>query len=234
MSDGEPTFQLPKAIERTLPMLSKVYEKEELWQLQQIMVNSKVRIDEAFSYDGWNDGTYGHAVYLEIPERLFSLTLKQTLSIQDRIKKDLTNLLTFPNEFIAKVSLEIDVGDGDWRKNSGMLVSAAKTAPPDAENRVWGGNDDFRIFLSHISTFKAQAAELKDRLRLFGVSCFVAHQDIEPETEWQNEIEVALASMHGFVAMLSDGFHESNWTDQEVGFAFARQVPRVALRLAGC
>jgi hypothetical protein len=55
--------------------------------------------------------------------------------------------------------------------------------------------------------------------------------DIHPTKEWQDEIESALSSMDGFVALLTDNFHESDWTDQEVGFALARGVPIVAVRL---
>ena len=104
----------------------------------------------------------------------------------------------------------------------------------DAAGWPWSHRKDFleRLAAQGVAQqFKTEAADLKVRLQLFGVSCFVALEDIEAETEWQNEIEVALASMHGFVAILTKGFHESNWTDQEVGFAFARRVPRVAVRL---
>ena len=37
--------------------------------------------------------------------------------------------------------------------------------------------------------------------------------------------------MDGFVALMSEGFHDSNWTDQEVGYALARGVPIIAVRL---
>jgi hypothetical protein len=63
------------------------------------------------------------------------------------------------------------------------------------------------------------------------MSCFVAHEDIHPTTEWQDEIENALSTMDAFVALMTDNFHESDWTDQEVGYAFARGVPIVAARL---
>jgi hypothetical protein len=51
-------------------------------------------------------------------------------------------------------------------------------------------------------------------LRSFGVSAFVAHENIEP-TKWQDEIEKALLSMNALAAILMPGFHESKWTDQE-------------------
>jgi hypothetical protein len=37
--------------------------------------------------------------------------------------------------------------------------------------------------------------------------------------------------MDGFVAIMTDGFHDSFWTDQEVGFALACGVPVIALRM---
>ena len=37
--------------------------------------------------------------------------------------------------------------------------------------------------------------------------------------------------MDAFVALLTEGFHDSLWTDQEVGFALSRGVPILAVRL---
>jgi len=71
---------------------------------------------------------------------------------------------------------------------------------------------------------------LKDALALYNVSCFVAHNDIEPTTAWQDEIEKALHTMDALVALLTPDFHASNWTDQEVGFAMGRGVLIVSLR----
>ncbi len=65
----------------------------------------------------------------------------------------------------------------------------------------------------------------------FGISAFVAHQDIQPTKAWQDEIENALTTMDAFVALLTEGFHESEWTDQEVGFALVRGIPVVSVRL---
>jgi hypothetical protein len=82
----------------------------------------------------------------------------------------------------------------------------------------------FRLFLSHISEFKDKVAQLQQALLKYGVSAFVAHTDIEPTKEWQQEIEAALQTMDALAAILMPGFKESNWTDQEVGFAVCRGV----------
>jgi hypothetical protein len=79
--------------------------------------------------------------------------------------------------------------------------------------------DHFRLFLTHVSTQKSVAHNLKESLEPYYVSCFVAHDDIEPTREWQDEIEEALRAMDALAALLSPDFHTSSWTDQEVGFA---------------
>ena len=37
--------------------------------------------------------------------------------------------------------------------------------------------------------------------------------------------------MDAFAALMTEGFHDSDWTDQEVGFALARGVPVIAVKL---
>jgi hypothetical protein len=82
----------------------------------------------------------------------------------------------------------------------------------------------FRLFLSHLSSFKEKTAQLQTALREYGISAFVAHEDIAPTKEWQHEIENALFTMDALVVILTPGFKESNWTDQEVGVAVGRDV----------
>lgn len=85
-------------------------------------------------------------------------------------------------------------------------------------------NGYFRMFISHITSRKKQASNLKNALEELGITSFVAHEDINPTKEWQKEIQKALNSMDCMSAMLYDGFHQSNWCDQEVGIALGRNV----------
>ena len=100
----------------------------------------------------------------------------------------------------------------------------------DAELRVWD-QDYYRLFITHKSEDRVAVSTLKEKLQLYGISAFVAHEDIHPTLEWQNEIEYALGTMEALVAYMTPNFHESSWTDQELGFAFGRGVPIIALRL---
>lgn len=88
----------------------------------------------------------------------------------------------------------------------------------------------FRLFVSHLSSEKVLAAQLQEALLAYGISSFVAHNDIEPTLEWQTQIETALATADSLVALLHPAFHASNWTDQEIGFAMGRGLPVFAVR----
>jgi len=82
----------------------------------------------------------------------------------------------------------------------------------------------FKLFLSHLSSFKKTTGQLQAALKGYGISAFVAHVDIEPTREWLAEIEAGLYSMDALAAILMPGFKESNWTDQEIGIAVGRSV----------
>ena len=82
-----------------------------------------------------------------------------------------------------------------------------------------------RVFISHVDQYKSDAVRIKSILSNYGIASFVAHEDIEPSEEWQSEIIRSLSEMNMFIALLTEGFHESNWADQEVGFALARSTP---------
>jgi hypothetical protein len=88
-----------------------------------------------------------------------------------------------------------------------------------------------RLFISHLATYKVFASELQTELLQYGISAFVAHSDIEPTSEWQTQIETALATCEALVALLHEKFHESKWTDQEIGFAMGRGAPSFTVRL---
>lgn len=87
----------------------------------------------------------------------------------------------------------------------------------------------YRLFLSHLSAHKAFSAQLQESLLPFGISAFVAHNDIEPTLEWQAQIEAGLSTADSLIALLHPDFHSSKWTDQEVGFAMGRGLPVFAI-----
>lgn len=153
------------------------------------------------------------------------------MSFQSQIKEDLDSMHGARDEFIDAVFIEIEVqNDCDWRKESGLLLNKKNIILPEAKKRIWG-EDGFRVFLSHKNDFKVKVTELKKELKKFGISSFVAHEDIHATRAWQDEIENALFSMDALVALMTKGFHDSLWTDQEIGVAFGRGVPIIAVKL---
>jgi hypothetical protein len=230
MTDS-PKFELSKHIERYVAALSKLYAQDGERLLQEILVNAQVQVEEQRTYDNWNGGTYGHGLFLTLPETLYLKSAKQRGDLQERIAQDINKLHNFQDEHISDVFLEMQLLEAtDWRAQSGLLIGVTKHAPEASIKRIWTENR-YRVFLSHKAEVKKETAQVKERLALFGISCFVAHEDIHPTMQWQDEIENALATMDAFVALMTDNFHESDWTDQEVGYAFARGIPIVAVRL---
>lgn len=112
------------------------------------------------------------------------------------------------------------------RPNSNVQVTLFESGT----YRGWR-NGYFRMFISHITSKKQQASSLKVALEDYGITSFVAHEDINPTREWQKEIQRALNSMDCMSAMLYDGFHKSHWCDQEVGIALGRSITVLPLIL---
>jgi hypothetical protein len=120
-------------------------------------------------------------------------------------------LANAPEQAIVRIADELEI------PHTYTVVSAGAVT----ESKFWEPNR-FRLFLSHLSSFKATTAKLRASLRKFAISGFVAHEDIEPTKEWQDEIEAALFSMDALVALVTPKFVESKWADQEVGIAIGR------------
>jgi hypothetical protein len=88
-----------------------------------------------------------------------------------------------------------------------------------------------RLFISHTHHAKIHVAAQKLALASFGIHAFVAHEDIEPSHEWQAVIEQALATCDALIAWLTPEFPQSQWCDQEVGFAMSRTIQIIPVRV---
>jgi len=78
------------------------------------------------------------------------------------------------------------------------------------------------LFLSYSVKDRKVAAEGKQNLSSAGFAVFLAHEDIMPTDEWLRRIEAELKRCNVFVAILSENFRNSDWTDQEAGYALSR------------
>ena len=48
---------------------------------------------------------------------------------------------------------------------------------------------------------------------------------------WQLEIEKGLETMEVMLAFVTDDFHNSTWTNQEIGYALGKSVPIISVKL---
>ena len=87
MNEQNIEFEIPKNIDRYLAILSKFYSKEGERELQGLIVNSKPRVQEGWTYDGWDGGMYGHALYLALPESIYLEIVNKKVELQSKIKE---------------------------------------------------------------------------------------------------------------------------------------------------
>lgn len=117
--------------------------------------------------------------------------------------------------------------DGELRGLYEYLV--AEVARVDESDLPWR-DGEFKLFLSHIAKEKHFLSLLASSLGHYGVHGFVAHEHIDPGKAWAEVIRSCLFTCDALVAVLHDGFHESSWTDQEVGFVMGQHKFAVAVR----
>lgn len=234
MTTGDLRFRLPGRVDSYLATLNRLYERTGETLLREIVVNGVVSVHEGWDHESYCDGeSYGHAVTLTVPEDTYLKVMEDRERLRRRLSADLNKLDNCQNEHVSEVFIEMEPTESDhWREESGVYRArtAALSIPAEALQRIWG-TQHVRVFLSHKSSAKEAATKLKQSFARCGIAAFVAHEDIEPTEEWQREIERALFSMDTLVALLSEDFHGSSWTDQEVGVAIGRGVPLIAIRL---
>ena len=229
MSHDTP-YTLPSQLDTYLAVLSRVYKKDNKQRLLRVIANASINVTEHWEVSYYDNNEVGHAVFLHLPDEIYAEILNAKSDIQVDLRSDLNNVCSVPHEYVAAVFLG-PKGDSpdNWRESSGAILQD-KIVSEIAQTRIWEPNK-YRVFLSHKSSVKVNTAALKESLSLFGISCFVAHEDIHPTKEWMDEIESALFSMDALVALMTDDFHNSDWTDQEVGVAMGRNVPIISVKL---
>ncbi|HEU0132086.1 MAG TPA: toll/interleukin-1 receptor domain-containing protein [Mycobacteriales bacterium] len=107
------------------------------------------------------------------------------------------------------------------------VLGAAAAADPSG---LWRP-DTVRLFLSHSAHHKGFATDVANELAVVGVHAFVAHEDIEPTRQWQEQIVRALNTAEVFAGLVHPEVNDSAWCHQEIGWALGRGLPMFFLRL---
>lgn len=181
---------------------------------------SKYELRENVYHDNWDGGIDYHRLTLYVPLVVFKKIKDQVNEVEKKICQT-----------IQQISRDVEC-EG---LNSVTILPEGMTTENEKASLSINGMDFVKakgsssyhgidVFISHLAKYKSEAHELKCKLKSFGVSAFVAHEDIEPTKEWQEEIENALRNARSLVALLRPGFQESDWCAQEIGFAYARGI----------
>ncbi len=218
----EEDYQLPKRIPRYIKRLVGEYSRNEMATIVPVLDRSRIEVITGTDFNSWNGGQSGHDLLLLVPDEFMGLIpLDQQNDIQARIAQDLNKASSsIEDEYVHRVHFEYD----DDAPSQSLSVD------PIAMERLWQPNM-LKVFISHRDTAKVYAHDLSKRLGRMGFSCFVAHDSIEPDEEWQKEIEKAPQSMDVMLAFITDDFFDSAWTNQEIGYAIGKRIPIVSVKL---
>jgi hypothetical protein len=110
-------FELPKKFEKMLAALAIYYSQHNKLVLQKVLVNSRYHIHEEWSSDNWNGGTYGHAVYFQVPRLIYFEIFDNLNDVRMEIRQDINRFSNVQNEFIEEIFLELqdDPALENWR-----------------------------------------------------------------------------------------------------------------------
>jgi hypothetical protein len=221
---------LPIKLPQYLVRLHMTYEKRGETDLRDVIASSRYYVREDATYDNWNGGISGHDVVFFLPlHELAKIDVERQSDIAGGIKDLLQKMGEgIENEFFNHISFElIDENDADCQK----AVPFSQTPPVNPDTLSFWKPGLARVFISHRDERKVAARELSDALEDYGMSCFVAHDTIQPMSEWRAEIMKGLHTMEVMLIFLTDDFKESMWCHQEVGFALGKGVPIISLKL---
>ena len=185
---------------------------------------------ESFSESDW----YGLG---QITGQLHTITnhhrLLRSLSFGDDdypgcVADVLNSIFSQDNNLIPEVIEHYDIDL--WYQQKAPVKHQKLFAPSVVKSADFWVEGYARLFLSHLSSNRERMSSLKSHLKDWGISVFVAHEDIEASREWRDEVEAGLETMDLFAAVVEPGFKESDWCAQEVGYALGRKVDIIPLR----
>lgn len=137
MSIDRTDFAIPKRIDAFIRRLYIEYRRAGDQTLMDILLNSKVRVNESVSYDGYGDGVHGHDVILLLEAEHFeNIPLREQSKIADSIRDDLiVATRSISGETINGVYLELR-DESDQKSQTASQPLAAPSIDP-ADLRFW-------------------------------------------------------------------------------------------------
>lgn len=81
-----------------------------------------------------------------------------------------------------------------------------------------------QTFISYNSNIDRLAGDIKEYLDQYGFNCFLAHDDIPPQSRWLEKVEENLEESDLFLPLLTPEFGTSIYCQQETGYAYCRDI----------
>ena len=215
-------YEIPKRMVHFLRRLITEYTTSEYAHVGKVIAGSRYFIQQTEEKNWY--GHYGHVLILLVPDHLMgNIPVDGQQDIEVHLAEDLNKAAYFiDDEYISKVRFE-HLEDHERGSKSVVISDQINDSTDNEQNAA---PKTIEVFISHRDTNEKYvhqlASELKER---YGLRPFVARDTIEPDEDWQNEIVNALNTMDIMLAFISDNFSQSVWTNQEIGFAFARDIP---------
>ncbi len=205
-------------IVKHLKRLAMEYKVSNKRELEAILCHGKV-------YGGFIESSHYEMpstfmVWIFLPEEFMGKYIpanKQRI-IEEKILSDLKNVVNYEIE-----NLRFDVSDeSDEKSKSAILINSEYKL---LNNNLDNWKPGLRVFISHLNADKSIAHEFSIQLQKWGISSFVAHNDLIPFKRWLDELLKRLSTTQVVVALItSDKFNNNFWTNQEIGFAYARNI----------
>jgi len=85
------------------------------------------------------------------------------------------------------------------------------------------------VFLSYSHEDNAVAGRIKKILETYGVSAFLAHEDLEVSSQWRAEILHHLDTCSALIAIVTHNSSKSAWCNQELGIAIGKKLTPIPL-----
>lgn len=217
--------KLPKYLKQ----LVAVYDRQGEIYKRDVIVKGRWYLRENTHHNNWNGGMVGHTVVLFAPlDTLVTVTFSEQTTFAKAILEDCDELATADDEFFAQFVIEAeDEGDPEYQ---GATPFAARPVVDPDQVSIWKAGLA-RVFMSHRDRVKVEVREIADALESYGVSCFVAHETIPDDEDWQKVILDGLETMELMVAVTTDDFSQSAYCMQEVGYALGRNIPVISLKV---
>lgn len=210
--------------------LSRLYQLEKLPSYDNRCENA---LQDIAQHTEWNNDYQGNWAFeedrfqlYENDDKFLKFLCEMAHPLVRPDNKQAQRILTIANDWLKVDGWELfpirEIAGGNIL---GYRETNAVQKPREEEvEHIWTA-DKLRFFISHRDIHKVEAKKLGASLTSYGISSFVAHDSIQAMSTWKHEIMKALKTMDACICFITKDFYESEWTNQEIGYALARGVP---------